>query len=515
MAPKESSIRVSFAEEASNGAKIKVIGVGGGGSNAVNRMIRAKVEGVEFIAANTDLQALKLSQAPVKLQIGAKLTKGLGAGANPEVGRKAALEDTEKILEALDGADMVFVTGGLGGGTGSGAAPVVANLASELGALTVAVVTKPFAFEGKRRMEQAEQALAELIGSVDTVIVIPNERLMECVEQGTSFFEAFRIADDILRQAVQGISDIITIPGIINRDFADVKTIMSGQGYAVMGTAVASGANRAMDAANRAINSPLLEDNCIQGAQGILINITGSSTLSLQEVHEASSIIQQAAHENANIIFGAVMDDAMKEAVKITVIAAGFREVASRKSSSRPSYLPKTWRAGREHESNQADEPQQRLMPQSDIVQHTNVAEPQRSFAQQPVAPAPRLAPPAPPVQERENIQRERMERETAERERSRETAERERMNREPVEREWVENVRLVDRPRAEAPRVEHPRPEHRVEQQRVDQPRVEPRAQQPNFVQQVMRNVTEVVSDNMPDDLDVPTFLRHRTQKA
>ena len=280
MAPKESSMRVSFAEEAQNGAKIKVIGVGGGGSNAVNRMIRAKVEGVEFIAANTDLQALKLSQASVKLQIGAKLTKGLGAGANPEIGRKAALEDTEKILEALDGADMVFITGGLGGGTGSGAAPVVANLASELGALTVAVVTKPFAFEGKRRMEQAEQALAELIGCVDTVIVIPNERLMECVEQGTSFFEAFRIADDILRQAVQGISDIITIPGIINRDFADVKTIMSGQGYAVMGTAVASGSNRAVDAANRAINSPLLEDNCIQGAQGILINITGSSSLS-------------------------------------------------------------------------------------------------------------------------------------------------------------------------------------------------------------------------------------------
>ncbi len=289
MTPKESSIRVSFSEEAQNGAKIKVIGVGGGGSNAVNRMIRAKVEGVEFIAANTDLQALKLSQAPVKLQLGAKLTKGLGAGANPEVGRKAALEDTEKILEALDGADMVFVTAGLGGGTGSGAAPVVANLASELGALTVAVVTKPFAFEGKRRMQQAEQALAELIGCVDTVIVIPNERLMECVEHGTSFFEAFRIADDILRQAVQGICDIITIPGIINRDFADVKTIMSGQGYAVMGTAVASGSNRAIDAANRAINSPLLEDNCIQGAQGILINVTGSSSLSLHEVHEASS----------------------------------------------------------------------------------------------------------------------------------------------------------------------------------------------------------------------------------
>jgi cell division protein FtsZ len=369
---KEANLRVSFNEERQDGAKIKVIGVGGGGSNAVNRMIRAKVEGVEFIAANTDLQALKLSQAPVKLQLGAKLTKGLGAGANPEVGRKAALEDTEKILEALDGSDMVFVTSGLGGGTGSGAAPVVANLATELGALTVAVVTKPFAFEGKRRMQQAEQALAELIGCVDTVIVIPNERLMECVESGTSFFEAFRIADDILRQAVQGISDIITIPGIINRDFADVKTIMSGQGYAVMGTAVASGSNRATDAANRAINSPLLEDNCINGAQGILINITGSSSLSLHEVHEASSVIQKAAHENANIIFGAVQDDAMKDSVKITVIAAGFREVAGKKTHTRPSYLPKTWKATREQTNVSVAPP-----PPANVVQQVarNVSE--------------------------------------------------------------------------------------------------------------------------------------------
>src|SRR6204780_2959821 len=350
MTPKEPSIRMSFSEDRQQGAKIKVIGVGGGGCNAVNRMIRAKVEGVEFIAANTDLQALKLSQAPVKLQLGGKLTKGLGAGANPEIGRKAALEDTEKIIEALEGSDMIFLTTGLGGGTGSGAAPVVASLASELGALTVAVVTKPFLFEGKRRQQQAEQALSELVGCVDTVIVIPNERLMECVEAGTSFFEAFRIADDILRQAVQGISDIITIPGIINRDFADVKTIMSGQGYAVMGTAVASGSNRAIDAANRAINSPLLEDNNINGAQGILINVTGSSSLSLHEIHEASSIIQKAAHENANIIFGAVQDDAMKESVKITVIAAGFREVAGRKAQSRPSYLPKTWKSAREEE---------------------------------------------------------------------------------------------------------------------------------------------------------------------
>ena len=347
MITKDAGIRMSFTEEIQP-AKIKVVGVGGGGCNAVNRMIRAKVEGVEFIAANTDLQALRLSQAPVKLQLGAKLTKGLGAGANPEVGRKAALEDTDKIIESLEGADMIFITAGLGGGTGSGAAPVVASLASELGALTVAVVTKPFAFEGKRRMLQAEQALAELIGAVDTVIVIPNERLMDTVERGTSFFDAFRIADDILRQAVQGISDIITVPGIINRDFADVRAIMHGQGYAVMGTAVATGSNRAVDAANRAISSPLLEDNSIQGAHGILINICGSSSLTLHEVHEASSVIQKAAHENANIIFGAVQDDAMKDAVKITVIAAGFREVKRQAQQQRPSFLPKTWKAGRE-----------------------------------------------------------------------------------------------------------------------------------------------------------------------
>jgi len=347
MTTKDSGIRMSFGEELQP-AKIKVIGVGGGGCNAVNRMIRAKVEGIEFIAANTDLQALKMCQAPVKLQLGAKLTKGLGAGANPEIGRKAALEDTEKIIEALEGADMIFITSGLGGGTGSGAAPVVASLASELGALTVAVVTKPFAFEGKRRMVQAEQALQELVGAVDTVIVIPNERLMETVERGTSFFDAFRIADDILRQAVQGISDIITVPGIINRDFADVKAIMSGQGYAVMGTAVATGTNRAVDAANRAIASPLLEDNSIQGAQGILINISGSSSLTLHEVHEASSVIQKAAHENANIIFGAVQDDAMKESVKITVIAAGFKEANKRNAHHKPAFLPKTWKAGRD-----------------------------------------------------------------------------------------------------------------------------------------------------------------------
>jgi cell division protein FtsZ len=318
-------IRVGFSEELRHGAKIRVIGVGGGGGNAVNRMIAAKLEGVEFMVANTDLQALKASNAPVKIQLGAKLTKGLGAGANPEIGRRAALEDTEKIIDALESADMVFVTAGLGGGTGTGGAPIVAGLARELGALTVAVVTKPFAFEGKRRMTQAEQGLAELSEAVDTVICIPNERLMQYVDKGTSFFEAFRIADDILRQGVQGISDIITITGIINRDFADIKAIMEGMGYAVMGTAEASGENRTVEAVNRAIASPLLEDASISGAQGVLLNITGSSKLTLYEVHEASSIVQKAAAENANIIFGAVHNEAMKDTVRVTVIATGIK----------------------------------------------------------------------------------------------------------------------------------------------------------------------------------------------
>jgi cell division protein FtsZ len=323
---KDSSIRISFNEEPLNDAKIKVIGVGGGGGNAVNRMIDAGVEGIEFIVANTDLQALRMSRAPVKLQLGVKLTNGLGAGANPEVGRKAALEDSDKIIEALEGADMVFVTTGLGGGTGTGAAPIIASLASEMGALTVAVVTKPFSFEGKRRMTQAEKGIAELMESVDTTIVIPNEKLL-AVAENAGFFESFRIADDILRQGVQGISDIITIPGIINRDFADVKTIMARMGYAVMGTATASGANRTTEAARRAIASPLLEAGAIDGARGILINITGSASLKLAEVQQACTIIQSAAHEDANIIFGAVMDEKMKDSVKITVIATGFREV--------------------------------------------------------------------------------------------------------------------------------------------------------------------------------------------
>jgi cell division protein FtsZ len=318
-------MRIQYHEETPRGARIKVIGVGGGGGNAVNRMIQAKMEGVEFIAANTDVQALKLCQAPVKLQLGVRLTAGLGAGANPDVGRRAALEDSEKIIEALEGADMVFVTAGLGGGTGTGAAPVIASLASEMGILTVAVITRPFAFEGKRRLQQAERGLKELLESVDTMIVIPNEKLL-AVAKDAGFFESFRIADDVLRQGVQGISDIIAIPGIINRDFADVKTTMAGMGHAVMGTAVRSGENRAIEAAQAAMASPLLEAGAIDGARGILINITGSSSLKLSEVNEASSLIQTSAHEDANIIFGAVLDEKMGEEVKITVIATGFRD---------------------------------------------------------------------------------------------------------------------------------------------------------------------------------------------
>ena len=336
---KENDIRISFNEEARNDAKIKVIGVGGGGNNAVNRMIDAGMEGIEFVVANTDLQALRMSHAALKIQLGVKLTNGLGAGANPEVGRKAALEDSDKIIEALEGSDMVFVTAGLGGGTGTGAAPIIASLASEMGALTVAVVTKPFAFEGKRRMQQAERGISELMDSVDTTIVIPNEKLL-AVAQDAGFFESFRVADDILRQGVQGISDIITIPGIINRDFADVKAIMAGMGYAVMGTATANGARRATDAAQKAIASPLLEAGAIDGARGILINITGSSSLKLAEVQEACSIIQGAAHEDANIIFGAVLDDKSKDTVKITVIATGFKDsdIRRRQQESRAGF---------------------------------------------------------------------------------------------------------------------------------------------------------------------------------
>jgi len=311
------------------GARIKVIGVGGGGGNAVNRMIEAGIEGIEFLVANTDLQALKRSRAPIKIQLGGKLTKGLGAGADPIIGRNAALEDTEKIIEALEGADMVFVTTGLGGGTGTGAAPIIASLASELNALTVAVVTKPFHFEGKRRMHQSEQGLRELRECVDTVITIPNERLLHTVDRNMSLQDAFRMADDVLRQAVQGISDLITVPGLINLDFADVKSIMAGMGLALMGAGRASGENRAMEATQQAISSPLLEEATIEGAKGVLINITGGSDLTLYEVNEASSIIREAADDDANIIFGAVIDETLQDEMKITVIATGFdKEIA-------------------------------------------------------------------------------------------------------------------------------------------------------------------------------------------
>ena len=344
---KEGGIRISFNEEARNDARIKVIGVGGGGGNAVNRMIDAGMDGIEFIVANTDLQALRMSHAPVKIQLGVKLTNGLGAGANPEVGRKGALEDSDKIIEVLEGADMVFITTGLGGGTGTGAAPIIASLASEMGALTVAVVTKPFAFEGKRRMSQAERGIAELMDSVDTTIVIPNEKLLG-VAENAGFFESFRVADDILRQGVQGISDIITIPGIINRDFADVKAIMAGMGYAVMGTASATGERRTVEAAQRAIASPLLEAGAIDGARGILINITGSSSLKLAEVQQACSIIQNAAHDDANIIFGAVQDEKMKDGVKITVIATGFKDSARVQRRQRDAYASNSGGMGRD-----------------------------------------------------------------------------------------------------------------------------------------------------------------------
>jgi cell division protein FtsZ len=310
-------------------AKIKVIGVGGGGSNAVNRMVQTGFDGVEFIVANTDQQALRVSPAPTKLQIGGKLTKGLGAGADPNVGRQAALEDTDAILQALDGADMIFVTTGLGGGTGTGAAPVIASLASELGALTIAVVTKPFKFEGKKRQTQAERGLEALKDCVDTIITIPNERLLTIIDRNTPLTDAFATADDVLRQAIQGISDLILVPGLINLDFADVKTIMSGMGLAMMGTGVAEGPDRAMEAARKAISSPLLEGASVNGSRGVIINVTGGPDLSLVEVSEASSIVQEAADEEANIIFGAVVDPALKGKVKITVIATGFGSPAA------------------------------------------------------------------------------------------------------------------------------------------------------------------------------------------
>jgi cell division protein FtsZ len=330
-------LNFTFEDEPPNaGARIKVIGIGGGGGNAVNHMIEAGIEGVEFLVANTDLQALKRSHAPKKLQIGAKLTKGLGAGSDPEIGRDAALEDTEKIIDALEGADMVFVTVGLGGGTGTGASPIIASLAAELDALTVVVVTKPFLFEGRHRMRQAELGLEELRSVVDTLITIPNERLIQAADRNMSLGDAFKMADEVLRQAVQGISDLITIPGFINVDFADVRAIMKGMGMALMGTGHAVGENRAMDATQRAISSPLLEEASINGAKGVLVNITGGTDLTLFEVDEAMKVIHDASDPEANIIFGTVPDERMQNEMKITVIATGFEKEQTEKIHSLP-----------------------------------------------------------------------------------------------------------------------------------------------------------------------------------
>lgn len=320
---------ITLDEDLMRGAVLKVVGVGGAGGNAVDNMIDHGLQGVEFIAINTDAQALSRCKAPLKVHIGSKVTKGLGAGAHPEVGRRAAEEDVGRIEEALAGADMVFVTAGMGGGTGTGAAPIVAQVAKDVGALTVAVVTKPFIFEGKRRMRNAEEGLSELKDHVDTLITIPNERLFQVVDEKTSMTDAFKIADDILRQGVQGISDIITVPGLVNVDFADVKTIMEGQGVALMGTAASTGEGRARKAALGAVTSPLLEDVKVDGARGVLINITGGSDLTLTEVRDAAVVIYEAAHEEANIIFGAVVDERVEEEVRVTVIATGFTEECS------------------------------------------------------------------------------------------------------------------------------------------------------------------------------------------
>lgn len=317
------------------GAKIKVIGIGGGGGNAINRMIQTGIEGVEFISVNTDLQALSSNRARMKVQIGEKLTKGLGSGGRPDIGKEAAIEDTERLIEIIEGADMVFLTAGLGGGTGTGSTPILANLAAEMDILAIAIVTLPFEFEGKVRAKQAQEGLVELKNAVDTVIAIPNERLLQTVNLDTSIQDAFKMADDILRQAVQGVSDLITRPGLINLDFADVKSVMKGMGMAFMGTGIASGENRAVDAAQKAISCPLLVDTSIQGAQGVLINITGGKCLTLHEVSKASQLIHSQSHSEANIIFGTVIDESMKEMVKVTVIATGF-DLSAQKDITEP-----------------------------------------------------------------------------------------------------------------------------------------------------------------------------------
>lgn len=319
---------LTFEDPVRSGANIKVVGVGGGGCNAVNRMIQANLDGVEFIACNTDIQALEKCHAPVKLQIGRKLTKGLGAGANPDIGKDAALEDSERIIESLEGADMVFIATGLGGGTGTGAAPIIASLATTLGALSIAVVTKPFSFEGKKRRMQAEMGLKDLKEGVDSVITIPNDRLMSALDKKTPVFKAFSLCDDVLRQAVQGISDLITVPGMINRDFADVRTVMSKMGVALMGIGIGEGENRASEAARMAISNPLLEDSNISNARGMIINITGSQSMTLEDLDEATRVIDEVTAPNAQTMFGMVYDESLGDKIKITVIATGYEPAA-------------------------------------------------------------------------------------------------------------------------------------------------------------------------------------------
>src|SRR5512143_2066179 len=354
--PAPGSLSISFGEETLPPARIRVIGIGGGGGNAVNRMIQAGIRGVDFIAANTDLQVLRVNRAPTKIQLGLTTARGMGAGSNPEIGKSAALEDAERISQTLAGSDMVFVTAGMGGGTGTGAAPVIARLASEAGALVVAIVSKPFAFEGRRKLRYAEDGIAELREYVDTLITIPNERLYAFVDRNVTTWEAFRQADDVLRQAVQGISDLIVVPGEVNLDFADVKTVMENMGMALMGTGTASGEHRAVEAAQRAISNPLLEEQSIQGARAILINITGGDDLTMSEVGEACNVIQQAADDEANIIFGLVKDADLRDQVKISVIATGFDAPAAL-ASRREVSLPVTPAGGRA----------EKLRPRSDV----------------------------------------------------------------------------------------------------------------------------------------------------
>lgn len=356
----ESQVKISLEEDGVQGARIKVVGVGGGGGNAINRMVEMGLKGAEFISINTDVQALQNSKAPVRLQIGSNLTKGLGAGANPDIGRQAALEDADKIMQLLEGSDMIFITSGMGGGTGTGAAPIIASIANEMGALTVAVVTKPFRFEGRRRAMQGEQGLKELRSCVDTIIVIPNDRLLSTVDRNTPFTKAFLIADDVLRQGVQSISDLILNPGLVNLDFADVKTIMKGMGKAVMGTGLAAGETRAVDAAKRAINSPLLEESSMEGARGILINITAGESLTMFEVDQACELVHENAHEEAMIIFGATIDESMKDDVKVTVIATGFDQAMGEMASPQLRSISST------HSSQPAAPPSQQ-QPQENV----------------------------------------------------------------------------------------------------------------------------------------------------